>query len=48
MSQFASEQKVVAIRIFKVFEVYLPAGPLPARLVLIEVHVDSPGSVDLS
>ena len=40
MSQFTPEQQAAVIRIFKAFEVYLPAGPLAARISLIEAHMD--------
>jgi len=40
VSQFTPEQQAAVIRIFKAFEVYLPAGPLAARISLIEAHMD--------
>ncbi|KAJ6551637.1 hypothetical protein B0H19DRAFT_950548 [Mycena capillaripes] len=40
VSLFTLEQKAAIMRIFTAFNVYLPAGPLAARLELIKAHLD--------
>jgi hypothetical protein len=40
VSHFTSDQKAAVMRIFKAFNIYLPTGPLVARIKLIEEHLD--------
>ena len=40
VSSFTPEQQAQVMRIFKAFNIYLPAGPLAARMKLIEANLD--------
>ncbi|KAJ7510689.1 hypothetical protein B0H11DRAFT_2183509 [Mycena galericulata] len=40
VSEFTPEHKDAIMRIFTAFNIYLPAGPLAARLALIKAHLD--------